>query len=131
MGKFAPCDEPGREVFAIERSAQQMTLEGEVLPDRTEARQEGPCMLRIAKYLHAPLALPRWLLERSTRLNQRLAAALSRRFCSKMPSSTPCSSTARHSRYRITSAGEHSRATHPLAHHRSGADGGGGPSRPA
>jgi hypothetical protein len=37
FGEFAPRDEPRSELFAIERSAQQMPLEREMLPDRPEA----------------------------------------------------------------------------------------------
>jgi hypothetical protein len=51
----------GREVLAIERSAQQMSLQCEVLRDRTEARQEALRALRVAKASHAPLAFPRGL----------------------------------------------------------------------
>ena len=49
MGQFTPCDELGREVFAVKRRAQQMSFQCEVLPDRTEARQEGLRVLRVAK----------------------------------------------------------------------------------
>ncbi len=62
VGKFAPCGEPGRKVFAIERSAQQMWFQCEVLTDRTEARQESLGALRVAKASHAPLAVPRGLM---------------------------------------------------------------------
>ncbi|KVV21053.1 hypothetical protein WK79_18630 [Burkholderia ubonensis] len=58
MGECPPRGEPAREVFAIERSAQQMSFQCEMLPDRTEARQEGLRALRVAKASHAPLALP-------------------------------------------------------------------------
>lgn len=58
VGKFAPRDKPGRKVLEIERSAQQMSPQCEVLPDQTEARQEGLRTLRVANALHTPLALP-------------------------------------------------------------------------
>jgi hypothetical protein len=38
FGKFAPCNEPGCKLFAIERGAYYMSLQCEVLPDQTEAR---------------------------------------------------------------------------------------------
>ena len=144
-GEFTPGFEAIGEVFAIKRSAQQVTFEGKVLPDGTEAGQERLRALRVAKPTHAPLALTRGLMavlgaivhasagfdehvldvgqlrhvglrgrvaaqligddllrgtgqERSTRWKKRLAAAVSRRFCSRISSSAPCSSTARHSR---------------------------------
>ena len=62
VSKFAPCGEPGRDVFAIKRSAQQMSFQSEVLTDRTETRQESLCALRVAKASHTPLALPRGLM---------------------------------------------------------------------
>lgn len=40
-GEFAPCFKSRSEPFAIERGAQQATLEREVLTDRPEARQES------------------------------------------------------------------------------------------
>jgi len=39
FGEFTPGNEPGSELFAIERGAQQMPLEREMLPDWTEARE--------------------------------------------------------------------------------------------
>src|SRR4051794_31396365 len=57
--------------------------------------------LRLCRRIAAQLIgddLARYRARRSTRLKKRLAAALSRRFCSKMSSSAPCWSTARHSR---------------------------------
>jgi hypothetical protein len=45
------------QLFAIDRCAQQMALEGEVLADGTEAREKGLRALRSAKSSHAPLAL--------------------------------------------------------------------------
>ncbi|KVN33752.1 hypothetical protein WJ63_04255 [Burkholderia pyrrocinia] len=62
VGQFAPDDAPGREAFAIERSPQQMSFQCEVMPDRTEARQEGLRALQVAKASHAALALPRGLM---------------------------------------------------------------------
>lgn len=53
FGEFTPGNEPGRELFAIERGAQQMPLEREMLPDQTEAREEFLCAFRGAKAAHA------------------------------------------------------------------------------
>lgn len=43
-------------MFAIERSVQQMPLQGEMLTDRPEAREEGLGAFRVAESAHAPLA---------------------------------------------------------------------------
>jgi len=55
FGEFAPCNEPGRELFAIKCSAQHMPLEREMLADLLEAREKFLCALRVAKATHAPL----------------------------------------------------------------------------
>jgi hypothetical protein len=60
-GEFAPRDESRRELFAIERSAQQMPLEREMLPDRSEARGEFLCAFRVTKATHSTLAFTRGL----------------------------------------------------------------------
>ncbi len=59
---FTPGFEAIGEVFAIKRSAQQVTFEGKVLPDGTEAGQERLRALRVAKPTHTPLALTRGLM---------------------------------------------------------------------
>ncbi|KGW62463.1 hypothetical protein Y039_3645 [Burkholderia pseudomallei MSHR1029] len=56
LGKFTPRREAYGEVFAIKRSTQQMPLQGEVLADRPEAREESLSALRVAKSPHASLA---------------------------------------------------------------------------
>ncbi|CAB3810298.1 hypothetical protein LMG27177_07121 [Paraburkholderia fynbosensis] len=56
VGEFVPRSESGREVFAIERSTQQMPLEREMLPYRTETREECLRAVAVAKSAHATLA---------------------------------------------------------------------------
>ena len=56
VGKFAPRLEPGCELFAINRRAQLMALECEMLPYRPEAKEEFLCAFRVAKTAHASLA---------------------------------------------------------------------------
>jgi hypothetical protein len=58
IGKFSKCGEPGREVFAIGRSAQQIPFQGKVLLDQTKARQKVVRALRVGKVSCASLALP-------------------------------------------------------------------------
>ena len=147
FGEFAPCNEPGCKLFAIERGAYHMPLQCEMLPDlyRPEAREKLLCAFRVAKAAHATLAFARRLMAvldpvvqpggrfyehvlhvrkfRDFGLCGRITAQLigddlaryraraqhtleetfgcgfSRRFCSRISSSAPCSSTARHSRY--------------------------------
>jgi hypothetical protein len=53
FGDFAPRNEPSCELFAVNRSVQQMALECEVLPDRTEIRNEGLRAFRVSKAAHA------------------------------------------------------------------------------
>ena len=50
------------ELFAVKRSAQQMPLEREVLPDRSEAREKRLGTLWVAKPAQAPLAFARRLM---------------------------------------------------------------------
>ncbi|AMV45931.1 hypothetical protein ATN79_28735 [Paraburkholderia caribensis] len=50
------------ELFAVERRAQQMTLEREVLPDRSEARKKRLGALWVAKSAQAPLTFTRRLM---------------------------------------------------------------------
>lgn len=57
LGQFTPRREASVEVFAIQRSMQQMRLQGEVLADRPEAREESLSALRVAKSPHASLSL--------------------------------------------------------------------------
>ena len=52
----APCFEAGGQLHAVERRAQQMAFEREVLADGTEAREKRLRALRPAKSSHAPLA---------------------------------------------------------------------------
>jgi hypothetical protein len=69
--KSSPCHEPDSELLAIERSAQQMPLEREMLPDRSVARAKFPCAVRVSKAAHSTLALAcRWV----AILRKRLAA---------------------------------------------------------
>jgi hypothetical protein len=44
VGEFAPSGEAGRELLAVERSAQQMSLQCEMLPNRSEAREKYLCV---------------------------------------------------------------------------------------
>lgn len=60
-GEKTPRFEARDDLFAIERSAQQMPLEREVLPDRPEARQEGLGARGQTETSHAALAFPRGL----------------------------------------------------------------------
>lgn len=57
-----PCDKALSELFAVERSAQQMSLEREVLPDQAEARQERLSPFGLAETTHAPLTFTRRLM---------------------------------------------------------------------
>ena len=56
--EFVPGDESCGELLSIERFAQQVSLQREVLADRPEAREEGLRALRVAKACHMPLSLP-------------------------------------------------------------------------
>ncbi|CAG9236266.1 hypothetical protein BGLA2_700121 [Burkholderia gladioli] len=49
-------------MLAIKRSTQQMPLQGEVLADQPEAREESLSTLRVAKSSHASLAFAGWLM---------------------------------------------------------------------
>jgi hypothetical protein len=53
FGEFVPGSDPGRALFAMERSAQQMPFQQEVLPNRAEAREERPCTFRATKATHS------------------------------------------------------------------------------
>ncbi|MGF6813111.1 hypothetical protein OKW30_008328 [Paraburkholderia sp. Clong3] len=61
-GEKTPGFKPGRELLSIKRSAQQMRLEREVLPDRTEARQERLRAPGQAETTHTSLAFTRGLI---------------------------------------------------------------------
>ncbi|MBB5448361.1 hypothetical protein HDG38_007009, partial [Paraburkholderia sp. WSM4177] len=61
-GEKTPGFKPGRELLSIKRSAQQMTLEREVLPDRTEARQERLRAPGQAETTYTSLAFTRGLM---------------------------------------------------------------------
>ena len=63
FGEFAPSGEPSSKLFAIKRSAQQIPLESEMLPDWSEAREKFLCAFRVAKATHATLALTRRLVD--------------------------------------------------------------------
>ncbi len=56
LGQFTPRREAYGKVFAIKRSTQQMPLQGEVLADQPEAREESLSACRVAKSPHASLA---------------------------------------------------------------------------
>jgi hypothetical protein len=60
--EFVPRSESRSELFAIERGAQQVPLEREVLPDQSEAREKSLRALRVTKSAHAPLTFTRRLM---------------------------------------------------------------------
>ncbi|SIT47031.1 hypothetical protein BN2475_710012 [Paraburkholderia ribeironis] len=65
MGEFGenmPCGKALSELFAVERRAQKMLLEREVLPDRVEARQTDRLEFgfRLAEAAHASKDVPLW-----------------------------------------------------------------------
>lgn len=62
LGETTPRVKTLSELFAVERSAQQMSLEREVLPDRSEAREKRLGALWVAKSAQAPLTFTRWLM---------------------------------------------------------------------
>ena len=62
FGEFTPGNEPGSELFAIERGAQQMPLEREILSDRTKARKEFLCAFQVTKAAHMTLPFARRLM---------------------------------------------------------------------
>jgi hypothetical protein len=62
LGKFVPRDESGSKLFSIKRSAQQMPLEREMLPDWPEAREKLLCSFWVAKAVHAALSFARRLM---------------------------------------------------------------------
>lgn len=62
LGETMPCGKARSELFAVERSAQQMSLKREVLPDRPEARQERLSPFGRAETAHAPLTFTRRLM---------------------------------------------------------------------
>ncbi|ALP67658.1 hypothetical protein AN416_34125 (plasmid) [Paraburkholderia caribensis] len=56
---------PGKalaKLFAVERSAQQMSLERKVLPDRSEARQDSLGTFPATKAAHPMLPFAGWLM---------------------------------------------------------------------
>src|SRR5471032_2841246 len=57
-----PCVKTLSELFVVERSAQQMSLEREVLLDRSEAREKHLGALWVAKPAQAPLTFTRRLM---------------------------------------------------------------------
>jgi hypothetical protein len=57
-----PSGKACREQLPIKRGAEQMSLEREVLANRSEARQEGLCAIRIAEATHPALAFTRRLM---------------------------------------------------------------------
>jgi len=61
LSESMPCVKASGELFAIERGAQQMSLEGEVLADRTKVREESLRALRNPESTHSPLAFTRRL----------------------------------------------------------------------
>jgi hypothetical protein len=58
LGNSVPRSEAFREQDAIAHRAQAMTLDGEILPDRPEAGQEGLCSLRRPKTPHPAFTFP-------------------------------------------------------------------------
>jgi hypothetical protein len=56
LTEFASRSELSRDLFAIKRDPQQTSLEREVLPNGTKARQESLSEFALAKPTHAPLA---------------------------------------------------------------------------
>src|ERR1700761_1148586 len=138
-----PCVKTPIQPFAVERRAQQMSLDCEVLPDRSEVREKRPGALWVAKPAQAPLTFTRRLMaifgpivhagcsldehvpdvcqlgdsglrgritaqlvsddlarhraRTKHTLEESFAAGVSRFLCNRISSSTPCSSTARHS----------------------------------
>ena len=65
MGEFGenmPCGKALSELLAIERRAQKMSLEREVLPDPAEAREKSLRALGVTKSAHAPLTFTRRLM---------------------------------------------------------------------
>ncbi|ANB72414.1 hypothetical protein AYM40_08605 [Paraburkholderia phytofirmans OLGA172] len=61
FSEFAPCNEPGCELFATKRGAYHLPLQCEVLPYRPEAREKFLRAFRVAKAAHATLAFARRL----------------------------------------------------------------------
>lgn len=62
LGETMPRLKTLSELFAVERRAQQMSLEREVLPDRSKAREKGLSALWVAKSAQAPLTFTRRLM---------------------------------------------------------------------
>jgi len=62
FGDFAPGDKSISELFAIKLSAQQVSLEREMLPNWLEARENFLCSFGITKTAHATLAFTRGLI---------------------------------------------------------------------
>lgn len=62
LGETMPRVKAVSELFAVERRAQQMSLESEVLPDRSEAREKRLGALGVAKSAQAPLTFTRRLM---------------------------------------------------------------------
>ena len=61
-GKAMPHGKALAKLFAVERSAQQMSLGCKVLPDRSEARQESLGMFPVTKAAHPTLPFTGWLM---------------------------------------------------------------------